>query len=241
MSEVLLPPPPPPSSPPAPPNLAPVAVLTPTPAPVAPYDPAPRPKQSPFWRTVKWPLRKLFKGLYLLGRLARQHRLVTTGIVVLLVLAIGVYGVYRATHSESPATQGAVSRSQVPDSNILMAPRPPLPLVIAHALHGFETHNAHEFFTNLSPSFQAYLASQGVGEAQLQSEFDQDRQQGLTFLQFLYTGGHLNSDGSSYYTIQVIVQQGNQLASGLFYFTVDPTGLISYYTPLSQTPPTQQP
>ena len=241
MSEILLPPPPPPSSPPALSSLAPVAVLTPTPAPSAPYEPASRPKQSRFWRAVKWPLRKLFKGLYLPGRTARQHRGFTITILVLLVLAIATYGVYRATHPETPPAQGAVSGSQVPDSNILMTPRPPLPLVIAQALHGFESHNAHELFKNFSPAFQQYLAGQGESEAQLQSEFDQDRQQGITFLQFLYTGGRLNADGSSYYTVEMIVQLGKDgpLSAATFYFAVDPTGRISFFRQLPQTPPTQ--
>src|SRR5579859_2018001 len=52
---------------------------SPTPEPERPkyiyeYVPPPQPRA---WRAVKWPLRQLFKGLYLTGSAAKRHRMVT--------------------------------------------------------------------------------------------------------------------------------------------------------------------
>lgn len=236
------------SQPVAPPDISPAAQPSPQTDLVAPpatpatkaYEPEPLRKQSRVWRAVKWPLRQVIKGIYLPLSAARRHKRATLLTLLFLVLAAaGTFGVYRATHLDTAPARSAVSSGlpAQPETpfTITSAAQPAVPTSVIHALHGYKVNDAHEFFGAMSPQFKGFLNSIGRGEAQFQAAFDQRKQAGVTFQQFIYTGGFVAA-GGGYFTFTVVLDQGGQLAEVPLYFAVDQTGLISYYAALAQSP-----
>jgi hypothetical protein len=239
MSSILLPPPQPPSEPPAP-------VVAPTALVVAPeraqYVPEPPPKPSRFWRVVKWPLRKLFLVLYVIGVTIKRHRIAALVVLALLVLVGGgTYGLYRVTHPQTTTGQpgGSTGRTQPQTPfTITTAPTPPLPNAVITALHARKSFNAQEFWNALSPTYQASLKQSDPNiVTNLQQAYVQEQAAGLQFDQFTYVGGYLAIDGNSNYTVEAIFHVGQQEGIDIWYFAVDPSGQISYFQSLPRSTP----
>ena len=245
MSSILLPPPQPPSEqpelPPQAPSAPPTALVV---APERPqYVPEPPPKPSRFWRVVKWPLRKLFLVLYVIGSTIRRHRLAALVVLVLIVLiGGGTYGLYRVTHPQTATTNGPPGGSagstltQTPFT-VTSAPTPPLPNAVIAALHAHKTFRAQEFWNSLSPQFQAYLKASQLDESAYQQIYAQEQAAGVVYDQFIYVGGYLAIDGVGNYTVEAVFHVGQQLGIDIWYFTVDANGQISYFTRLPRTTP----
>ncbi len=226
-----------------------VVAVSPPPSPLPSahtYESEPR-RQPRLWRVVKWPLRQIIKGIYLPLAAARRHKRATLlALVVLAVAFAGAFGVYRVTHPDSAPSRAAGSTSSAstglpaqPETpfTITSAAQPALPTSVIHALHGYKANDAHEFFGAMSPQYQNFLKSAGRDEAHIQAAFDQRKQSGVTFQQFIYTGGFVASDGSdAYFTFTVVLDQGGQMIEVPLYFAVDQTGLISNYSVLTLAP-----
>jgi len=245
MSSILLPPPQPPSEPPAPGQ---ASSAPPTALVVAPerpqYVPEPPPRPSRFWRVVKWPLRKLFLALYVIGSAIKRHRLAALVVLALLVLvASGTYGLYLVTHPQAAKTTagqpGGAAGSTQPRTpfTIASAPTPPLPNAVIAALHAHKSYNAKEFWDGLSPQFQAYLQANQLDESAYQQIYDQEKATGVVYDQFIYVGGYLAIDGVGNYTVEAVAHVGQQEGIDIWYFTVDPNGQISYFQRLPRTTP----
>src|SRR5215813_8745008 len=241
MSQTILPPSPqpeqqPPAQPPAPPPAyyyptydAP-AVVTADPTPG--YQPDPPKKQPLIWRIIKWPIRQVFKGIYLTGRAARNHKVVSA-ILLILILALAGAGVvgYRYLNPPSTASTGnqAAASAKVPDTpfTIVNTSAPPLPNSVIHYLHSYKAYDGQEQWDSLSPSFQQALTGQGVTEQSLQAALDQLHAQGLTFEQFIYSGGYIQQNGLATFSVEVVYRRGNQGGIENLYFYVDfGSGLI---------------
>lgn len=216
------------------------------PPPMRPYEPEPSRRQPRLWRAIKWPLRQIIKAIYLPLAAARRHKRVT--LIALLVLAVasaGAFGAYRVTHpdvapaksagSSSSASSGLPAQPETPFT-VTSAAQPALPSSVIHALHGYKANDAHEFFAAMSPQFQDFLKSNGRSEADFQTAFDQRKQAGVAFQQFIYTGGFVANGGGGYFTFTVVLDQGGQLIEVPLYFAVDQTGMISNYAALAQSP-----
>lgn len=233
MSQILLPPPA--QSQPEP---ATTAVAPPRRA----YEPDPPKKPSTFWRAVKWPLRQLFKAIYLTGAAANRHRVVAVIVlVVVLLLGGGTYAVYHVTHPQAGASSqqvhsGVPSLANLPLTAVSSA-LPPLPASVGYWLHGHQTFDAQEMWATVSPQGQALLAQQNITEQSLQSELDQEKAAGFTYNQFIYTGGYVAQNGYAYFTISAVVGKGPQRVSERFwYFVVDPSQQIILPLDLSPSP-----
>ncbi|HEX9056038.1 MAG TPA: hypothetical protein VF818_00765 [Ktedonobacterales bacterium] len=197
------------------------------------YTPEPPRPPSRFWRAVKWPLRTLFKAIYLTSAAANRHRIITlTALGILLAFGGVTYGVYHFTHptAATSSSGGAASQSAVPGGDtpltIVSQTPPPLPPSVLHWLHGHKIFDAHEMWSGLSPSTQANLTQQGVSESALQAQLDNERAQGKTYEQYIYTGGFAPLGAYANYTVQVVVDQGGQRLLTTWYFVVDQNGLI---------------
>jgi hypothetical protein len=246
MSSILLPPsePQPPSEPPASEQQTSALSTALVVAPERPqYVPEPPPQPSRFWRMVKWPLRKLFLALYVIGSAIKRHRRAALVVLALLVLVGGgTYGLYRATHPQPASTArqtGGASGSTQPQTpfTITSAPTPPLPNAVIAALHAHKTYNAKEFWDGLSPDFQAYLQANQLGESAYQQIYDQEKAAGVVYDQFIYVGGYLAIDGVGNYTVEAVAHVGQQEGIDIWYFTVDPNGQISYFSRLPRGTP----
>ena len=99
MSQTILPPSPQPEpQPPAQPQAQPPAYYYPTygapsvvvaePTPPG-YQPDPPKKQALIWRIIKWPIRQVFKAIYLIGRAASNHKVIGAILLIILVALIG--------------------------------------------------------------------------------------------------------------------------------------------------------
>lgn len=237
MSQILLPPPSPqPGSDQAvtPALATPPAPLAPTPAPGPRYEPEPPKRPSAFWRVLKWPLRKFFKLVYYVGSVARRHRLATVLTLAFLVALGGTgYGLYYYTHptrafvpfSSGQTAQTPASGSNAPFTIISQQP-PTLPTSVIHWLHGHKVFDAHEMWNSLSPQAQANLEQQNITEQALQTQLDQEKAAGLTYDEYIYTGGFAPPGGDANFTVQVIVIQNGQSTVRTWYFVVDPNGQI---------------
>lgn len=237
MSQILLPPPsqpsPDPAATPAPEALP--ALPAPAPAPRSRYEPEPPKPPSPIWRAVKWPLRQFFKLLYLLVSAARRHRIATVLTIVLLAVLGGVaYGAYQYTHptgalgptsSGQPAQGSGANGSSAPFTIISQQP-PLLPASIIHWLHGHKVFDAREMWSSLSSQAQGSLQQQGVTMQTLQSQLDREKSAGLSYDQYIYTGGFAPPGNNANFTVQVIVSQNGQSIVRTWYFIVDPNGQI---------------
>jgi hypothetical protein len=245
MSQVILPPAEPEPQPEAPaPSIA-TALIPQPPEPERPkyvyeYVPPPQPRA---WRAVKWPLRQLFKGLYLTGSAAKRHKIVTLVILALLIGGVGAtYGVYRATHPAT-ATSAAGGGTTLPPGaqqpetpfTIVNSAAPPLSPSVIQWLHAWKTHDGKEAWNALSPTTQSGFEAQGVDEKAIQQRLDQDRVQGIEYDQFIYSGGYFYPDGSSNYTVEVIQRMptgGHTVLTWIF--VVDPGGGIVVAGSLNQ-------
>ncbi len=198
----------------------------------------------PFWRMVKWPLRKMLKSAYLLGGAAARHRITTlVTVALLLVFGGGGVAVYQATHpvvgpGVGQTAQGVISGASDTPFTIESASQPPLAPAVIHWLHAYKAGDAHELWNNLDPQFRGTLAQNGTTESDVQSQLAQYKATGVSFEQFIYTGGYVAPDGSSNYTVQVVIAMGGQRALRTWYFFVDSNDQIALFHDL--TPQMQQ-
>jgi hypothetical protein len=241
MSSILLPPPQP-SEPPEPghaPSAPPTALVV---APSRPqYEPE-RPQPSRFWQVVKWPLRKVFLVLYVIGSAIKGHRRAALVVLALVVLVGGgTYGLYRVTHPQPvvKTTLGPTTRSTQPETPFTYstAAPPPLPNAVIDAMHAEKTFNAQEFWNSLSPQFQAYLKAIKLDESALAQVYAQEQAAGAVYDQFIYVGGYLAIDGVGNYTVEAVFHVGQQEGIDIWYFTVDSSGQISYFQSLPRSTP----
>lgn len=245
MSSILLPPsaPQPPSEPQtsAQTDSAPSTVLVIAPErPQSQYVPEPPPKPSRFWRVVKWPLRKLFLVLYVIGSAIKRHRRIAlAALAVLVLVGGGTYGLYRVTHPRAAGQPGGSIASTQPETpfTVTSAPVPPLPNAVIASLHAHKTFNAKEFWNSLDSQFQAYLTVNQLDESAYQQIYDQEKAAGVVYDQFIYVGGYLAADGVGNYTVEPVYHIGQQEGIDIWYFTVDPNGQISYFSRLPRSTP----
>jgi hypothetical protein len=191
-------------------------------------------------RAVKWPIRKLFKGLYLMGAAAKSHRL-TAAVLALIVLGLSGSGVivYRATH---PAARPVVSQPGVisPYSGqtpftVVNTAAPPLPTSVIAWMHGHKFFDAHEVWEAYSEAEQQALAKAGTTESKLQENLSTLKRDGFQYTEFIYSGGYSSPDGSSHYTIEVVYSQGGRANINTLYFLVGSDGKIAEYMNLTPT------
>ena len=206
-----------------------VVVAEPTPP---GYQPDPPKKQPLIWRIVKWPIRQVFKAIYLIGRAAANHKVISA-ILLVLILGLAAAGVvvYRNLNPTPKAsTSGqAGATGNVPDTPFTIedSSAPPLSAGVIHWLHAYKTYDGQEQWDSLSPQFQQALTGQGLTASGMQSTMDQIHAQGITFEEFIYSGGYIQPNGLATYTIQAVIRSGNQEGILTWYFDVDSsTGLI---------------
>ena len=180
------------------------------------YAPPPPKPQSRFWRAVKWPIRQLIKGIYLLFSAAGRHKVVTAIILgTLLLFTTGGVVLYRALH---PDTVDAHITTQ--------ANLPPLPAGVKQWIDGFRTYNGQEAWNAMSLAGQQQAMQQGNSAEALQSSLDQAKSQGVEFQEFQYTGGYVTPDGSGQFMVTVKAYQNGQQGLLTWFFLTDATGKI---------------
>jgi hypothetical protein len=200
-----------------------------------------KPKQAFIWKVVKWPIKTLLKAVYLTGSAAKRHRAVA--VVLLLIVALfaaGAIGLYQATHPAGPATAGAgSSAASQPDTTpftIISSSQPPLSPGVITFLHGYKTFDGHQLWGSLSPNLQQTLQSNGVSADQLNSDLQREKQAGITYSEFIYTGGFFSPDGTSHFTVEVVESLGNARAVRTWFFMTDTSDKVIDFQDLSPRP-----
>jgi hypothetical protein len=197
-----------------------------------------KPKQAFIWKVVKWPIKTLLKVIYVTGSAAKRHRAVA--IVLLLIVALfaaGAYGLYQATHPATPATagtgSGSTSQSDATPFTIISGSQPPLSPGVITFLHAYKTFDGHQLWSSLSPGLQQTIESNGVSADQLNSDLQQEKQAGLAYTEFIYTGGFLSPDGTSHFTVEVVESLGNARAVRTWFFMTDTNDKVIDFQDLS--------
>jgi hypothetical protein len=235
MSQILLPPSSHEPQPPA--EVAPSHDAPPPP----PYTPEPLRRPSRFWRVVKWPIRQVLKGIYLVGSFINRHRIIS--LIVLLAIAAMVTGgilTYRAlnpdhTHGTASNTSGS-GNVIIPDTPFTVVNGAQIPLSngVVLWLHGTKTYNAQELWNGMSTQYQAAFQLQGGTQADLQQTLNTFRTEGLKFDEYVVAGSFQFPDGTTTYTVEAVVHENAQRGILTWYFKTDPTGQILSFQDLSQ-------
>jgi|GEM_PF-1439396 hypothetical protein len=239
MSQILLPPPAQPEPKPLAPEESTSAVVVAEPRRPR-YEPEPVKRPSRFWRAVKWPIRKLLKAIYLAGRAIRRHRIIALVVLAILLLGGGGYFAYHVTQRSgpvaifgNPGTASQNGTSNTPFTIIISSSLPPLSPGVIDWLHAHKTYNGQELWDALSPALQASLKQQGITESTVQGQLNRQRQQGIAYDQFIYTGGYLAPNGTANYTVQVVISVNGQQSELTWYFVVDPNNQILAFQDLT--------
>jgi hypothetical protein len=204
-------------------------------------------RRSPAWKAIKWPLRHLIKGIYLTGNAAKNHRRSAIAFtLVVLLLGLAGYGVYTYTHppittgmSSGGDASGAIGGAQdnTAPFTVIAGTQPPLAPGVLQWLHAYKTFNGDELWNSLSPGYQAQLAQQGVKSDQLRQGMVEEKNQGVGFDEFIYTGGYLSPDGLQHYTVEAVETQGDKKAILTWFFMTDSNGKIAMWRDLTPTTP----
>jgi len=170
-------------------------------------------KRNPVWQAIKWPLRKLLLGIYLLLEVMRKHKREAT-IVGVLLLALVITGgvVYQVTRPAPPPV--TVERSSLPA----------LPASVILYLHGRQHFNATELWNAYDSAARSQLQTT---EAQLQTSMNQEKAAGLSIDRYVYSGGYKSPDGTSHYVIEVYASEQGQTGAFTWFFDVGANGLIT--------------
>lgn len=232
MSQILLPPS---SQEPQPPAATAPQYNVPPPQ----YTPEPLKKPSRFWRIVKWPIRQVLKGIYLLGSAINRHRVIS--LIVLVVIAAMVAGGVVAYRTFNPAkapvssisASGTTSIPDTPFTVVNSAQVPPSNGVLLW-LHGTKTYNAQELWNSMSKQYQNAFAANGNTQTDLQQTLNGWRSEGLKFDEYIFAGSYQFPDGTATYTVEVVVHEGQQRGILTWYFRTDPAGQILSFRDLSQ-------
>lgn len=170
-------------------------------------------KRNPVWRAIKWPLRKLLLGIYLVGEATRKHKR-EAFIVLALLLALIVTGgvVYQVTRPAPPPV--AIDQPALPA----------LPASVIHYLHARQHFDAGEMWNAYNATARSSLQTT---EPQLQTALNQEKAAGLTITRYVYTGGYRSPDGTSHYTIEVYASEQGQSGVFTWFFDVGTDGLIT--------------
>jgi hypothetical protein len=190
------------------------------------FQPDPPKKQRLIWRIIKWPIRQVFKAIYLIGRAASHHKVISAILLILILGLVGA-GVVGYRYLNPPSAQSTSGQtagtSTIPDTpfTIVNASAPPLSAGVIHWLHAYKTFNGQEQWDSLAPSTQQALSGQGVSPDAMQAELDQAKAAGVTVVQYIYTGGYIAPTGLATYTIQVLFQEGTRRGIVTWYFYVD--------------------
>ena len=225
MSQILLPP-----SSQEPQSSAAIAPEQQSPPPPPVYTPEPLKRPSRFWRVVKWPIRQLLKGIYLLGSLINRHRIIS--LIALVVIAAMVTGgvlTYRALNPDPKPSNGTTSGNvTIPDApfTVVNGSQTPLSNGVLLWLHGTKTYNAQEVWGSMSQGLHAAYAQRGVTQDDFQKLLDGWRTNGLKFDQFIVAGSFIFPNGTATYTIEVVVHENQQSDILTWYFRTDPSGQI---------------
>lgn len=236
MSQILLPPS---SQEPQPPE---VAASQPDASPPPSYTPEPLKQPSRFWRVVKWPIRQVLKGIYLLGSVVNRHRTMRW-IALLVIVATAVGGVltYRALNTgqgklsgNTPSTSGSATIPDTPFTIANGAQIPPSNGVLLW-LHGTKTYNAGEIWNSMSQQYQDAIQQAGNTQSGLQETLNGWRDQGLKFDEFIIAGSFAFPDGSIAYTVEAVIHEDQQRGILTWYFKTDPSGQVFSFRDLTQT------
>lgn len=201
------------------------------------WQPEAKPRQSFIWRVVKWPIKTVLKGVYLTGSAAKRHRAAALVLLVLVaMLAGGAYAVYQSTHpAPAAAGPGSTSTSQ-PDNTpftIVTGSQPPLSAGVITFLHGYKSFDGYQLWSSFSPSMQQNLQANGLSADQLNGELQQEKQAGIAYTEFIYTGGFLSPDGTSNFTVEAVMSLGSAHAVRTWYFMTDTSDKIVDFEQLS--------
>lgn len=233
MSQILLPPS---SQEPQPPAVAAPEYTAPPP----PYTPEPLKRPSRFWRAIKWPIRQALKGIYLLGAAVNRHRIIS--LIVLAAIAAMVAGgvlTYRALNPESGQASGNTAGSgnvTIPDTpfTVVTGTQVAPSNGVLLWLHGTKTYNAQELWNGMSKQYQNTYQASGSSQADLQKTLDGWRSEGLKFDQYIVAGSYQFPDGSTTYTVEVVVHENAQQGIFTWYFKTNSSGQILSFRDLTQ-------
>jgi hypothetical protein len=104
--------------------------------------------------------------------------------------------------------------------------QPPLASGVVLWLHARKYFDGPELWSSMSPSMQQQWAANGSTADQVNAQVRQDEAEGISFDQFIYTGGYLSPDGSSQFLVEAIVKQKGKTYLYTWYFVTDQTGKI---------------
>ncbi len=170
-------------------------------------------KRNPVWRAIKWPLRKLLLGIYLVGEATRKHKREAIVVGVLLLALIVTGGVvYQATRPAPPPV--AIDQPTLPA----------LPASVIHYLHARQHFDAAEMWAAYNATARNSLQTT---EPQLQAALNQEKAAGLTITRYVYTSGYRSPGGTSHYTIEVYASEQGQSGVFTWFFDVGTDGLIT--------------
>lgn len=209
----VYPPPPESYTPPAPTQQVALMEAPQRSAPLTTLPPEEPRKRNPFWQGVKWPLRKLLLGIYLVIEATRRHRreaMVVGALLLALLITGGV--VYQVTRPAPPPV--TVERSTLPA----------LPASVILYLHGRQHFNAAELWNAYDSTARSQLQTT---ETQLQTSLNQEKAAGLSIDRYVYTGGYQSPDGTSHYLVEVYASEQGQSGVFTWFFDVGTNGLIT--------------
>lgn len=191
---------------------------------------AARPKQAPVWRAVKWPIRNSLKGIYLAGSAAKRHRAISAVLLLLLLALIGSGAlIYGLTHPAPlpPTNPQAVGPAQDETPFTIISPAAPqLAPGVVKWLYAYKTYDGKELWSSMSPDLQATFMAQNVTLGEIQKSLDQYKDKGISFQEFIYSGGGAIGNGYSHYTVDVLTMQDGQQGLSTWYFVADPNGKV---------------
>jgi hypothetical protein len=163
---------------------------------------------------------RLLRGLMGIGRALRPY----AAFVVVIVALLGVLGwmsyMLWGPRESAPAFERAESL--------------PPTLAVENYIKGQQNYNADMMWDAYSPEFQAQLLANGASKAMLQARANNERNQGLKYVNYEYIGGVQYGDGSMYfYTVDLARE--NQSGRTHMIFLADPDGkIIGIDTPLNR-------
>ncbi len=170
-----------------------------------------------FWQAVKWPLRKMLLGIYVIAEAmrAQPRKALTIMAIILAVLVAG--GV--ASQAQQPIRAKQTSLVAVEQTG-----RPPLPISVQRYLQGQQHFNADEMWAAYAP---ATRTSMTLTKEQFGATIAQQKADGLRIMRYVYSGGYRAPDGTAHYTIEVYASEKGKTHLSTWYFAVGADGLIT--------------
>lgn len=171
-------------------------------------------------RTVRLLLHRLIYLVIVASRPLRPH----APFVAIVVILLGVVG-WMSFLLWGPSIGAQDSR--VP----MLAP----PSSVETYIEGQRAYDAELMWSSLSEEVQTRRAEQGASKETMQTMAEQERRQGLTYIDYAYVGGVDRENGGGMYVYAVDVEAGEQRAKIPMTFFTDENGQVEYVmSPLSQ-------